>query len=150
MVSIFSYSYFHYFIYIYMYVYIYVSLFTGKCVATLCPVKTYNCPTSNKCCKNSQILELSVFVLLHFLLRKLLRSSFSFLFFNHSFLSSSVSKALCCRNLNAFAETDLPCLKQTTFFRKQFSLFSCSPQCIARSFTQTLHLGKGSGYVVNH
>ena len=37
-----------------------------------------------------------------------------------------------------------------TFFRKQVSLLNCSRQCIARSFTQKLHLGKGSGYVVNH
>ena len=31
-----------------------------------------------------------------------------------------------------------------TFFRKQVSLFNCLSQHIARSFTQTLYIGKGS------
>ena len=49
--------------------------------------------------QNSQILDLFIFVLQPFLLQKSLHSSLLVLFvyvFNLSFLSSSVSEALCC------------------------------------------------------
>ena len=86
-----------------------------------------------------------------FVLQKSLCSSLSVLL--SIFLSSSVSEALHFLRLVlyiSFVETVHPYLKQTTFFRNQVSLLNCSRQRIARSSTQTLHLGKGSGYVVNY
>ena len=98
---------------------------------------------------NSQILDLSIFVQQSFLFQKLL-----YLFSLGSFCSSlqflklSAVFVWCC-SLIAFAETVLPYLKQTTFFRKQVSHFNYSLQRIAKFVAQTLHLGKGSGYAVN-
>ena len=104
--------------------------------------------------QSSKILDLSIFVTRLFLLQKSLCSSLSVLVVSLCQLSFQILNLsalfVCYCILIAFAESYLPYLKPTTFFRKQVSLFNYLCQREARPFTQTLHLGKGSGYVVNH
>ena len=76
--------------------------------------------------QNTQILYLFVFILRPFLCRSrcaLLSRSFSYV--SSVFLKPSAVFVWYC-SLIAPAETVLPYLKETTFFRKHVSLFNCS------------------------